>query len=75
MAQTWGAVLYSYTELARLLGNRTRALLLFERQDFDPELFLEDYLANASDKAIENARQDLGALLAACSTQVRCQHC
>lgn len=57
-------------DLARLLANRGRALLLFERPNFDADAFLDDYLAGAGETAIDNARQDLGALLAACGEQV-----
>lgn len=58
------------TELAKLLGNRTRALLTFEDPSFTVEGFLATYLGQLSEKAIDNARQDLGALLATCTEEV-----
>lgn len=57
-------------ELAKLLGNRTRALLAFEEAGFDPDAFLATYLGQLSEKAIDNARRDLGALLATCTEEV-----
>jgi hypothetical protein len=60
-----------FTELAKLLGNRTRALLTFEDANFTVEGFLANYLGQLSEKAIDNARQDLGALLATCTEEVR----
>jgi hypothetical protein len=59
------------SELAKLLGNRTRALLTFEDPSFTVEGFLATYLGQLSEKAIDNARQDLGALLATCTEEVR----
>lgn len=58
------------TELAKLLGNRTRALLTFEDADFNVDAFLATFLGQLSEKAIDNARQDLGALLATCTEEV-----
>lgn len=60
-----------HAELAKLLGNRTRALLTFEDPSFTVEGFLATYLGQLSEKAIGNARQDLGALLATCTEEVR----
>ncbi|KAF8071388.1 EXO84A [Scenedesmus sp. PABB004] len=60
----------SSTELAKLLGNRTRALLAFEGGGFDPAAFLDAYLGALSEQAIGNAAQDLGALLATCTEEV-----
>jgi hypothetical protein len=57
-------------ELAKLLGNRGRALLTFEDKGFSVEAFLATHLAGLSEKAIDNARQDLGALLATCNEEV-----
>jgi Zn-dependent oligopeptidase len=57
-------------ELAKLLGNRTRALLTFEDADFNVDAFLATFLGQLSEKAIDNARQDLGALLATCTEEV-----
>lgn len=62
---------HPHAELAKLLGNRTRALLTFEDATFDVESFLATYLGQLSEKAIDNARQDLGALLATCTEEVR----
>lgn len=57
-------------ELARLLGNRGRALQTFEAPGFSVDSFLATYLGPLSEKAIDNARQDLGALLATCTQEV-----
>jgi len=37
------------------------------------DAFLSTYLGQLSEKAIDNARQDLGALLATCTEEVRRQ--
>jgi hypothetical protein len=58
-------------ELSKLLSNRTRALHTFEDANFTVEGFLANYLGQLSEKAIDNARQDLGALLATCTEEVR----
>lgn len=60
----------SSTELAKLLGNRTRALLAFEQPGFEPSSFMAGYLGQLGEKAIANARRDLGALLATCTEEV-----
>ncbi|KAF6253828.1 hypothetical protein COO60DRAFT_1642879 [Scenedesmus sp. NREL 46B-D3] len=60
----------SNTELAKLLGNRTRALLAFEEPGFEPGAFMAAYLGQLGEKAISNARRDLGALLATCTEEV-----
>lgn len=52
------------------MGNRTRALLTFEDADFNVDAFLATFLGQLSEKAIDNARQDLGALLATCTEEV-----
>jgi hypothetical protein len=57
-------------DLAKLLGNRTRALAAFEDSAFDAGSFLSAYLASLSEKAIDNARQDLSTLLASCTDEV-----
>lgn len=57
-------------ELAKLLGNRTRALLAFEQPGFEPSSFMAGYLGQLGEKAIANARRDLGALLATCTEEV-----
>jgi hypothetical protein len=58
------------SELAKLLGNRTRALLAFEEPGFEPGAFMAAYLGQLGEKAIDNARRDLGALLATCTEEV-----
>lgn len=61
----------AHTELAKLLGNRTRALLTFEDAGFDASSFLSAYLAPLSEKAIDNAAADLGALLDTATQEAR----
>jgi hypothetical protein len=66
-----------HPELAKLLGNRTRALLTFEDANFDVEAFISTYCGSLSETAMDNARQDLGALLATATEEVSIQqqHC
>jgi hypothetical protein len=58
------------SELAKLLGNRTRALMAFEDPEFEAGAFMAAYLGQLGEKAIDNARRDLGALLATCTEEV-----
>eukprot|EP00775_Hariotina_reticulata_P002152 gene2152-2470_t len=58
------------TELAKLLGNRTRALLTFEDANFDVDAFISTYCGSLSETAIDNARQDLGTLLATATEEI-----
>jgi Zn-dependent oligopeptidase len=58
------------SELAKLLGNRTRALMAFEDPEFEPGAFMATFLGQLGEKAIDNARRDLGALLATCTEEV-----
>jgi len=53
-----------------LLGSRARALAVFEQEDFSREGFIAEHFRGLSEKAIDNARQDLGALLAQCNEEV-----
>jgi hypothetical protein len=61
-------------DLARLLGNRQKALQLFESPDFSADAFISEYFHALSEKGVDNARYDLGALLRSCADEVRAPH-
>lgn len=58
------------TDLGVLLGSRARALAVFEQEEFSREEFVAEYFRVLSEKAVDNARQDLGALLSQCNEEV-----